>query len=309
MKKKKASKVITISVEALLQNPDVAEVIFDAWDEVHYVERGELRELPGIFKGRRAFDDFVASLLLAGSQTVGQGTYYFSLDVLTNVTIVLPPLSLRGPSVVITKLHPHAPSMEDLVKWGALSDIQRQLLQDSLSRSDGMIVCGNVGSGKTTLLNVIVDSIPSKARVVTIERSADLVLRRKLLTRLSVPSAKDVPRLLETVEGLRADYLVLSDARGPEVMPFIDFVRYNCSGLALTSATDVTDALKRLETKALISSDGLSLEDVRYAIAQVFKLVVFQEKLPDGKRKVTNISRISYERGDLVLTKIKDKTY
>ncbi len=307
MKKKTVPKLKKLSLESLLKKPDVCELIFDAWDEVHCVERGVLRELPGIFKSRKAFDDYVVSLLRASAQIVGQETYYFSLDPLTNVTIVLPPLSLRGPSVVITKLPPNAPSMEDLVKWGALSNSQKQLLQESLSCFEGIIVAGNMGSGKTTLLNVIVDSIPSKARVVTIERSSDLVLRRKLLTRLSVPSAKDAPRLLETVEGLRADYLVLSDARGPEVMPFIDFVRHNCSGIALTSATDVTDALKRLETKALISSDGLSLEDVRYAISQVFKLVVFQEKLPDGKRKVTNISRISYERGELVLKMIKDK--
>jgi pilus assembly protein CpaF len=303
MKKKTAARSKSLSVESLLKNPDVYEVIVDAWDEVHYVERGELRAATGIFAAPKAYEDFVARLLKTGKQAPGQGTYYFSLDPLTNVTVVLPPLSLRGPAVVVTKLSPNAATMDDLVKWGALATTQRELLLKTLERSEGVLVAGNIGSGKTTLLNVLVDSIP-KARVVTIERSADLVLRRKLVTRLSAPSAKDVPRLLETVESLRADYLVLSDARGPEVMPFIDFVRYNCSGIALTSATDVLDAVKRIETKALISSDGLSLEDVRYALAQVFRLVVFQEKLPDGKRKVTNISRISYVKGELVLAKL-----
>ena len=67
------------------------------------------------------------------------------------------------------------------------------------------------------------------------------------------------------------------------------------------------DALKRLETKAVLSSEGMSLEDARYAIFQSFKILVFQEKRTEGKRLVSTIGEIQYESGELNLKIIYSK--
>jgi pilus assembly protein CpaF len=158
-----------------------------------------------------------------------------------------------------------------------------------------------MGSGKTTLLNTLVKSLPEPMRVVTLERHADLIMKRPMSARLNARSQQEMLQMIGMAEHMRADYIVLSETRGSEVMPFIDFVRNNCSCMAATTGNDVVDAIKRLETKALISSEGMSLEDVRYAISQAFHIIVFQERLHDGKRKVTNISAIEYQSGELKL--------
>jgi type IV secretory pathway ATPase VirB11/archaellum biosynthesis ATPase len=103
---------------------------------------------------------------------------------------------------------------------------------------------------------------------------------------------------------MRADYVVLSECVGPEVGPFIEMVRSNCSGIALTTGENVFDAIKRLTTKTVLSSDGFSLEEANYAIAQAFGYVIFQEKREDGKRIVSSISEVNYNDGELKLKAI-----
>lgn len=287
----------------LFSDSTIHEFVLDSWCDIHYVQKGEIKKASKLFKDQKSYELFVSNLIKINKLPLNQEHYYFSLNDFTKVNIVLPPVALNGPSINIMKIPEKEVTLDDLVQWEALDRKGKALIEDILKNNEGVLVAGNIGSGKTTLLNTLIKYIPEPSRVVTLERNSDLIVKRPMSTRLMANSRKPeaMVELLNIAENMRADYIVLNDARGPEVMPFIDFVRHNCSGMALISATDVIDAIKRLETKALISSEGMSLEDVRYAISQAFTRIIFQERLPDGKRKVTNISSIVYESGELKL--------
>lgn len=287
-------------INKLIKDSTVHEILIDAWNEVHYVQKGEIKS-GKLFKTEASYKTFVNGLIKESKLPAGKTHYYFSLDEYTKVNIVLPPVSIKGPAINIMKIPKQEVSLDDLEKWEALDTKSKKIIQDALKSNTNILVSGNLGSGKTTLLNTLVKSLPEPMRVVTLERHADLIVKRPMSTRLNARSQQEMLQMIEMVENMRADYIVLADARSSEVMPFIDFVRNNCSCLALITANDVVDAIKRLETKALISSEGMSLEDVRYAISQAFHMIVFQERLADGKRKVTNISSIEYQSGEIKL--------
>ena len=283
-------------------------ICVDAYNEVYYYQgEGESKLLNKAFKSESNLNSYVEKMIkLAGKEAVASGNLFFNLDDFTSVHVVFPPVSAKGISLTITKIPDKILTLADLVKFKAIREEGKSLIENLISEGKGILVAGNPGSGKTTLLNMIITSIPQPQRVVTLEKYPDLIIRRQRVCRLQTKSHKneELIELVEMAERMYPDYVILSNCEGPEVMPFLELVRNNYSGIALITGENPLDALKRLETKAVISSEGLSLEDCRYAISQAFPYLVFQEKMEDGSRVLTSISEVRYENGELKLKSI-----
>lgn len=73
-------------------------------------------------------------------------------------------------------------------------------------------------------------------------------------------------------------------------------MRYFGSGhdgsLTLIHGTSVEDALRRLESLCLMADLGLGLAEIRAMVAAGIQLVTFQERLPDGSRKMVEIAEL-----------------
>lgn len=295
----------------LFVDPTVYTICVDAFNEVYYYQNNEAKQLTDAFDSAGSLEATVEKLINHSGKVVTPElkTLSISLDEYTRVNFVFPPVSVKGTSVLINKIPKQEVSLEDLVKYGALEEEGRKIIEESIELGYGILIAGNPGSGKTTLLNTLVEAIPQPRRVITLERYADLIIKRPKVCRLQTQyqSAAEMVELVSMAERLFPDYLILPECYGPEVMPFLELVRNNCSGMALVTGENSLDALKRLETKAVLSSDGMSLEDARYAISQSFELVIFQEKRKNGKRLVSSIGEISYDSGELKLKIIYKK--
>ncbi|QDK40303.1 hypothetical protein DOM21_02290 [Bacteriovorax stolpii] len=287
---------------------NVWELVVDAYNEVYYIDSGKMVVLDKVFKKSTELDQVVTRLLAfhQKKKKSEELSYFFNLDQYTKVAIVLPPLAIKGPSIVITKLPIQDLTFDDLIRFKALDSEGKNVIEKMLASNKGFIVAGNMGSGKTTMLNLLVNGIPQPNRVVTLERIPDLLIKRPHVCRIQsqTQKASEMIDLIGVAERMRADYLVLSDCVGPELMPFMEMVRSNCIGVMLTTGESVLDTIKRIETKAVVSSDGMNLEEVRYAIAQAFKYLLFQEKTAEGVRQVSSISELVYESGELKLKAI-----
>jgi pilus assembly protein CpaF len=246
-------------------------------------------------------DTFVARLLKTGKVKPGKSSYFFTIDETTKVQITLPPLAMKGPALNIIKMPNQNFTLEDMLKWKALDEKGKKILEDSLAANKGILVAGSAGSGKTTLLNILMHSIPLPQRIITLEHNGDLMVYREKVCRLKTEAGEpsEMVDLIKIAGRMRGDWYVMSYLNGPEVMPYIELLRTTAVGLACITGDNVFDAIKRLETKALISSEGQSLEDVRYAISQSFPVIVYQEKRPDGKRVVSQIAEVKYDSGEL----------
>lgn len=280
------------------------EILIDSFDDVYcFTNDGVVSEKA--FKSDKDLHLFISRLLKYSKKKISpdEFAYFFQLDDFTRVSIILPPLAVKGPSVVITKIPKKQISLDDLIKFKALDQEGKKILENILNSNKGFLIAGNMGSGKTTLLNTLVNALPQPQRVVTLERIPSLVVNRSKVCRLQSQTQKalEMIELVGVAEHMRADYIVLSECVGPEVGPFIEMVRSNCIGVALTTGENIFDVIKRLTTKTVLSSDGFSLEEANYALAQAFGYVIFQEKREDGKRIISSISETSYNNGELKL--------
>ena len=101
----------------------------------------------------------------------------------SRVNAIIPPLSLRGPTLTIRKFSRDPYTMDDLIGF---SSVRRRLRASSApaSREAQRPVSGGTGTGKTTMLNALSASIPESERIVTIEDAAELQLQQRHVIRL-----------------------------------------------------------------------------------------------------------------------------
>lgn len=72
--------------------------------------------------------------------------------------------------------------------------------------------------------------------------------------------------------------------------------------LTILHASNPEDALARLENMCLMANLGLGLSEIRSLIASALQLITYQERLPDGKRKLTHIVELcGLENGRYIL--------
>ena len=287
----------------IYSDESVYSICIDAYDDVYYYQKNESKINTKLFKTKKELNDFVARLLKYAEKKIEPSTksIFLSIGDYTKINIIFPPIAMKGPALVINKLPAKEVTLDDLVKYKALEEEGKALLVKSIDQGKGILVAGNPGSGKTTLLNTLLNAIPQPQRVVTVERYPDLVINRDRVSRLqtATQTANEMTELVEIAGRMYPDYLVISNFEGPEVMGFLEIGRNMCSTMGLITGQNPLDALKRLETKAVLSSEGMSLEDARYAISQAFQHVVFQERTEDGKRLVSSIGEIHYDAGEL----------
>lgn len=277
------------------------EAVIDGFDNVYFSTAKEGMVKKDIFKNAKELDDLIHRLLDYKKISKNELTYFFHLDKSIRVNIVLPPMAINTASIVMTKIPEQNVTLDKYLKCGAIDEKAKKLIEEILQSDKGILLAGNVGSGKTTLLNTVINSIPHPRRVITLERVPDLNVERRLLTRLQTQSQKasEVVELIQVAEKMRADYLVLSECVGPEIAPFIEMVRNNTTGIALTTGENALDALKRIVTKTVLSSDGLSIEEANYAVSQVFPYLIFQEKNKKGDRFISLIGQLSFVDGEI----------
>ena len=66
--------------------------------------------------------------------------------------------------------------MEDLIRFGAITEEAAEFLKVLVLSGYNIFVSGGTGSGKTTFLNALSQFIPREERIITIEDSAELQL-------------------------------------------------------------------------------------------------------------------------------------
>lgn len=283
---------------ALYSDPSIVEILVDAHDRV-CVERLQadhsrvLEDVPSPFDSPEAVRAVIdASLALNGivlgpHKTMGE----MRLPDGARFLAVIPPTAIEGPCLVIRRLGTTIFSWEELLEWGVLSRQAYDVLQSAMRAKVNTLIAGNAGSGKTTLANMLVDSIPPEERVVVVEDVGEMIIRRPRSVHLEAggPANVSYEELVVTGSCMRPDWLVVGELHGPEAMQALQVMARGHTGLATAHATSVEDALSRLEAACLMANLGLGLSEIRVLVASALRLIVFQERLPDGRRRITHI--------------------
>ena len=183
---------------------------------------------------------------------------------------------------------------------GTLTAELAELLALCVAARASVLVSGGTGSGKTTTLNALSGAIPGEERIVTIEDAAELRLRQRHVVRLEArPSNLEgrgeitIRQLVVNALRMRPDRIVVGEVRGAEALDMLQALNTGHDGsLTTVHANSPADALRRVETLALMAGVGLPHAAVRDQVASALDVVVHQARLPDGSRVVESVTEV-----------------
>src|SRR3954447_26775996 len=218
----------------------------------------------------------------------------------SRVNVVIPPLALGGPCLTIRRFRRHGFSLDDLVDGGTLPGPLAEFLADRVRARAAILVSGGTGSGKTTTLNALSGAIPDGERIVTIEDAAELRLRQAHVVRLEARPANvegrgevTIRALVANVLRMRPDRIVVGEVRGAEALDMLQALNTGHEGsLTTVHANSPEDALRRVETLALMAGVGLPHDAVREQVASALQLVVHQVRLASGARRIESVAEV-----------------
>jgi pilus assembly protein CpaF len=218
----------------------------------------------------------------------------------SRVNVVIPPLALDGPVLTIRRFRRRALGPDDLVELGTWSEPLRDLLGGAVRSRCNVLVSGGTGSGKTTTLNALSAFVGANERIVTIEDVAELRLAQPHVVRLEARPATVEGRGEVTIRALvrnalrmRPDRIVVGEVRGPEALDMLSAMGTGHDGsLCTVHAGSPEEALRRLETLALMADVGLPHAAIREQVAGALDLVVHQSRMPDGSRRVVSVAEV-----------------
>ncbi len=226
----------------------------------------------------------------------------------SRVNVIIPPLSVKGPTITIRKFAVDPYTLEDLITFGTLNQDMAKMIKACVRGRINILVAGGTGSGKTTLLNVVSGFIPENERIVTIEDAAELQLQQEhVVTLESRPpniEGKGQVAIRELVINslrMRPDRIIVGEVRGGEALDMLQAMNTGHDGSITTiHANSPRDSLARLETMVMMAGMELPSRAIREQISSAIKLIVYVARFTDGTRKVVKISEITGMEGETI---------
>jgi pilus assembly protein CpaF len=289
-------------LEPLLADPEVDEILVCGTGPAWIERAGRLEPTSARFATEAELRHAIERILAPLGRRVDEAEPLVDarLPDGSRVNVVVPPLALDGPVLTIRRFRRRGFSPDDLVENGTLTAPLAELLARAVRRRCNLLVCGGTGSGKTTLLNALSSFIDPGERVVTIEDAAELRLRQPHVLRLESrpPNLEGrgevtIRRLVRNALRMRPDRIVVGEVRGPEALDMLTALSTGHDGsLCTVHAGSAAEALRRLETLALMADVGLPHAAIREQVADAIDLVVCQARAADGTRRVTSVAEV-----------------
>lgn len=206
-------------------------------------------------------------------------------------------VSGRGTNFTIRKFKYDPITVVDLIRFGTMPAKLAAYFWYAIERNLSMLIAGGTASGKTTTLNALSVFIPDNDKVVTIEDTRELNLRRDnwvaSVTREVMPgqTAQNIGLfdLLKASLRQRPDVIIVGEVRGEEAYTLLQAVATGHGGMSTIHAESVEAVIQRLSTKPM---------DVPKAfIATTLNMIVLQLKLKVGDRSQRRVIRVSELNG------------
>ena len=289
-------------LEPLLSDASVDEVMVNGPREVYVERRGRIERTGVAFEGEAELMHAIERVLAPLGRRVDEAAPLCDarLPDGSRVNVVIPPLSLSGPCLTVRRFRREGFSLRELVARGTLPGEVAELLALCVAARASVLVSGGTGSGKTTTLNALSGAIPGEERIVTIEDAAELRLRQRHVVRLEARPANlegrgevTIRQLVVNALRMRPDRIVVGEVRGAEALDMLQALNTGHDGsLTTVHANSPADALRRLETLALMAGVGLPHPAVRDQVASALEVVVHQARMADGSRLVESGSEV-----------------
>ncbi len=294
-------------LEPLLQDPEITEIMVNGPDAVFIERNGRLERVPVRFRDEQHLLQVIDRIVAPLGRRVDESMPYVDarLPDGSRVNVIIRPLAVRGPALTIRKFSATPFTLKRLVRLGTLTEPMARFLQACVRARLNILVSGGTGAGKTSTLNALARAIPPGERIITIEDTAELQLKAENLVSLEArpPNIEGkgevtIRTLVRNALRMRPDRIIVGEVRGPEAFDMLQAMNTGHPGSMTTiHANSPADAVRRLESMVLMAGLELPQPTIREYIASAIHVIVQQERLPDGRRRMVEIVEVHPEEG------------
>ena len=289
-------------LEPLLADPSVDEIMVNGAGTVFVERAGRLEPTDARFASEADLRHAIERILAPVGRRVDESEPLCDarLPDGARVNVVLPPLAVDGPLLTIRRFRPRGLDADALVDCGTWTPVLREVLARAVRARLSILVSGGTGSGKTTTLGALSAFVPDDERIVTIEDTAELRLLQEHVVRLEArpPNVEGrgevtIRRLVRNALRMRPDRIVVGEVRGAEALDMLAAMSTGHDGsLCTVHAGSPEEALRRLETLALMAGLGLPHAAIREQVSDAIDLIVHQARQADGSRRVVAVAEV-----------------
>lgn len=298
-------------LQELIDSNDVTEIMINGTENIFIEKAGHIYEWDKQFDTQEKLEDVIQQIVAKCNRAVNEASPIVDarLENGARVNIVLAPVALNGPIVTIRRFPDKPILMEDLIRFGSITNEAAAELAKLVRAGYNIFISGGTGSGKTTFLNALSHDIPKSERIITIEDAAELQLQGiPNLVRLETRNANaegtkaiTIRDLIKSSLRMRPDRIIVGEVRGSEAIDMLQALNTGHDGsLSTGHANSARDMLSRLETMILMGME-LPLAAVRRQIASGVDVIVHLGRLRDKSRRVMEITEIiGFADGEIV---------
>ncbi|MBN2118360.1 MAG: CpaF family protein [Anaerolineales bacterium] len=297
-------------LQPLLEDDTITEIMVNGAKNIYIERKGKVHRVPVTFENNdhvmRIIDRIVAPL----GRRIDESSPYVDarLPDGSRVNAVIPPISLVGPVLTIRKFSRNPITVEQLIQFGSITQEAIQFLKACVESRLNIIISGGTGSGKTTFLNILSGYIPGDERIITIENAAELQLRQEHVVTLESRPPNIEGRGEITIRDLvvnslrmRPERIIVGEIRDAAALDMLQAMNTGHDGSMTTAhSNSPRDTLSRIETMTMMAGMELPVRAIREQVSSAIDLVVHQERMRDGTRKVTHITEVSGMEGEVI---------
>ncbi len=283
-------------IKHLLEAETVSEIMVNPDSSVWIEESGQIQSLPGIRFDEGALQTGLEVIANRFGKKLDADSPILNLRLPdgSRMAAMIPPVVNPRPLMTIRKFTSRNFSFADLVRVQMLTEEQAGILTTAVREGQNILIAGGTGSGKSTLLGVLADAIPEDERILLIEDTAELLIRKPHI--VSTESQVDTHRrkvtfddLLKAVLRHRPDRIIVGEVRGPEARTLLDAMNTGHRGtLATIHASSADESVRRLASLAIRGSTNLQLSVAEEDVLRCLDLVVYVSR-QQGKRRVEDV--------------------
>ena len=210
-------------LQELINDPQITEIMVNGADDIFVEQAGAITKRDLCFDTREKLDDVVQKIAAGSNRIINEASPIVDarLSDGSRVNMILPPIAINGPVVTIRKFPLETMTIEKLIAYGSITAEAAEFLKKLVIAGYNIFVSGGTGSGKTTFLNALSNFIPTDQRVITIEDSAELQLRKiPNLVSLEVRNANvegkneiSIRDLIKASLRMRPDRIIVGEVR------------------------------------------------------------------------------------------------
>jgi len=298
-------------IQPLLEDHTITEVMVNASNQIYAERDGKIFHTGLAFRDDSHVMRIIEKIIMPLGRRIDESSPMVDarLPDGSRVNVIIPPLAVKGPVLTIRKFSRDPYLVEDLINFGTLSREMAEFLQACVAARLNIMVSGGTGSGKTTTLNVLSSFIPNDERIVTIEDAAELRLQQEHIVSLESRPANlegrgevNIRMLVRNALRMRPDRIIVGEVRGGEALDMLQAMNTGHDGSLTTAHTNSPrDTISRLETMTLMAGTELPSRAVREQISAAINLIVHQNRLRDGSRKITHITELQGMEGEVIV--------